>query len=128
MTTIPTWWSNIRRFKPEEFTCKCGCGQGPEHMDVDFIRMLDDIRDRAGFPLVVTSGYRCPGHDAAVGGKGNHTTGKAADLACKDGIHRWHLLEAALSVHVPRIGIGKTFIHLDDIGEDNRPAPVIWLY
>lgn len=52
-------------------------------------KVLDPIRSRYGKPINVSSGYRCPVLNAAVGGQKNsqHTTGCAADLVpgSKDG-------------------------------------------
>lgn len=44
--------------------------------------VLDPLREAWGAPIVVTSGYRCPKLNAAVGGaKGSqHTYGQAADI------------------------------------------------
>lgn len=43
---------------------------------------LDDIRERYGRPIIITSGYRCPLLNKKVGGKSNsqHTKAQAADL------------------------------------------------
>lgn len=44
--------------------------------------VLDDLREHCGFPLRVTSGYRCPELNRAVGGAAAsaHQCGLAADL------------------------------------------------
>ena len=44
--------------------------------------VLDPLRARYGKPIKVTSGYRCPVKNAAVGGVANsqHTKGEAADI------------------------------------------------
>lgn len=44
--------------------------------------LLDPIREALGTPVVVTSGYRTPEHNAEVDGAKNshHTTGRAADI------------------------------------------------
>ena len=46
------------------------------------IECLDDIRQRYGSPIIITSGYRCPALNKAVGGKPNsqHVKGQAADI------------------------------------------------
>ena len=46
------------------------------------VNCLDPVRTIYGRPIIVTSGYRCPELNAAVGGVANsqHTTGNAADL------------------------------------------------
>lgn len=43
---------------------------------------LDPIRERWGKPIIVTSGYRCPELNAAVGGAptSQHMKGEAADI------------------------------------------------
>lgn len=47
---------------------------------------LDDIREKLGKPILVSSGYRCPRLNKAVGGVVNsqHQKGFAADLVCDD--------------------------------------------
>jgi zinc D-Ala-D-Ala carboxypeptidase len=44
--------------------------------------LLEVVRAALGFPIYVTSGYRCPALNAAVGGVANsqHMTGQAADF------------------------------------------------
>ena len=48
--------------------------------------VLEPVRERLGRPIIVNSGYRCPIHNAAVGGVANsqHLRGEAADLHCYD--------------------------------------------
>lgn len=48
--------------------------------------VLDPARERLGSPITVTSGYRGPKVNDAVGGvkKSQHLNGQAADLVCKD--------------------------------------------
>lgn len=44
--------------------------------------ILDPLREAWGQPIIVTSGYRCPTLNKAVGGKptSQHTTGEAVDI------------------------------------------------
>lgn len=46
--------------------------------------VLEPARDKLGVPIIVTSGYRCPRLNAAVGGvkSSQHLMGQAADLVC----------------------------------------------
>ena len=71
----------------EEFRCKC-CGQVafPENIEALVENVLDPAREKLGAPIVVNSGYRCPKHNAAVGGVTNsqHMKGEAADIRCTD--------------------------------------------
>lgn len=46
------------------------------------IEQLDELRRLYGHPIIITSGYRCPQLNKAVGGKPNsqHVKGQAADI------------------------------------------------
>ena len=74
----------LRHFFATEFRCKCGCGAGIEQMHPDLLMMLDELRDRAGIPLVLSSAYRCEAHNRKVGGvnASAHTRGYAVDIKC----------------------------------------------
>lgn len=76
--------TDTKNFKVSEFACKCGCGNKVQQK---LINMLQVIRDEAGIPIHVNSGYRCPAHNAKVDGvKGSqHTLGVAADISCSKG-------------------------------------------
>lgn len=115
-------------FTEDEMRCKCGCGKC--EMDEDFMEHLEAAREYGGHPFVITSGYRCEKHDKEVGGAGNHSAGKAVDIAFKDGKEAYGLLQDLNDAEVgfKRIGIsfkGK-FIHVDDVPD--RPTPCLWTY
>ena len=84
----------LRHFSPVEFRCKCGCGAGMEKMDADLLHLLDEARDLAGTPFSLTSAYRCPKHNKAVGGvpTSAHTRGYAVDIRCVDSHSRFVIL------------------------------------
>ena len=46
--------------------------------------LLEQVRTRLGAPVIVSSGYRCPELNEAVGGRPNsqHLTGQAVDFIC----------------------------------------------
>ena len=71
-------------FTEKELACKCGvCGKGAADMSPSFMAKLEAIREACGFPLPVTSGFRCQAHNAKVSGTGlhgPHTTGHAVDI------------------------------------------------
>jgi len=72
-------------FSREELQCKCGCGNigGFVTNLKRLVNTLEVLRTLAGNkPVVITSGYRCPDHNDAVGGVKNsfHTQCLAADL------------------------------------------------
>ena len=75
----------MKWFKLGEIACRC-CGQLPtsmrENIEALVSEVLDPARERLGRPVVVNSGYRCPKHNAEVGGVANsqHMKGEAADV------------------------------------------------
>jgi uncharacterized protein YcbK (DUF882 family) len=115
----------LRYFKPAEFACPC-CGA--DEMDAAFVRRLDEVRHVVGEPLKVNSGRRCPKHNKRRGGVpgGAHTKGLAADLHATTGSLRFKIVNAAILLEVRRIGIAKTFVHLD--ADPDAPQGVVWLY
>ena len=78
---------DTKNFKVKEFACK-HCGENK--IDQRVLTMCQTIREALGVPVHVNSGYRCPTHNANVGGvKGSqHTLGKAADLSCSLGAQK----------------------------------------
>ncbi len=104
-------------------------------MQEAYLIEADRLRHRYGKPLIVTSGYRCPVHNAAVshtGRTGPHTTGQAADFRVDRG-DAYRLLKVALEMGFTGIGIqqkgGGRFIHLDTLpNDDGQPRPTIWSY
>lgn len=98
-------------FKPSEFACKC-CGS--IGINPDFVKMLEEAREVAGVPFVITSGYRCQKHNKAVGSTStNHTSGKAADIKATDGPTRGKILRGLYLAGFKRVGVAKDFIHAD---------------
>jgi len=115
-------------FKPAELECKCGCGGT---VDPRFHSFLNRVREVSGVPMVLSSAFRCEAHDKAEGGKGAHTTGKAADVLCS-GREAYKIMKAAISLGCTGIGVSqkgdhsKRFLHLDVTEGETRPW--IWSY
>jgi len=112
-------------FKPEEFACPC-CGEN--NINPLLVEKLNAARCRFGKPIVITSGFRCKAHNETVGGSptSSHLKGLAVDIACDNSLDRFELLSALLGVGFQRIGVAKTFIHVDlDLTKSHRVA---WLY
>ena len=67
-------------FKLREFECRC-CRK--VMLSPGLLERLQALRALWGKPVVITSGYRCPSHNHAVGGVPNslHLKGRAADIA-----------------------------------------------
>lgn len=70
-------------FNRSEFACSCGCGF--DTVDAALVEALEVIRVHFGQPITVSSGARCPEHNAAIGGadKSQHKKGRAADIVVK---------------------------------------------
>jgi uncharacterized protein YcbK (DUF882 family) len=71
-------------FNSSEFECSCTkCVD--QFIEQDLIDKLEKVRELYGKPIVITSGYRCPDHNKAVGGKNNstHMSGMAVDICPK---------------------------------------------
>ena len=111
-------------FDEHEFACHCDRhgvdAEGHPILDhiIDkrLVDVLDRIRERLGVPITVNSGYRCPEHNAEVGGVSDsqHVLGTAADITY-DGIDIDRLAEIAEECGAD--GIGKyyyqDFVHID---------------
>ena len=115
----------LQYFKLSEFECPC-CGAN--EMKTEFVERLDRARDLAGVPFRINSGYRCREHNKAVGGKpsSSHLIGWAADIACLTSSARLKIVRALLDVGFDRIGVAKTFIHVDS--DPTKPPGVMWTY
>lgn len=93
---------------------------------INFVMLLDDARDLAGVPFIITSGYRTAQQDAELGAQPNgaHTKGLAVDLRCRDSRTRYLIINALLKTGFRRIGDEKDHIHVDmDATKDQN---VIW--
>lgn len=68
-------------FSEAEFACRC-CGM--VMVQPELINKLEHLRQLAGAPVLVNSGYRCPAYNRAVGGAANsyHMQGMAAGIRC----------------------------------------------
>ena len=75
----------MKHFTYKELCCKC-CGRLPpeakENLESLVNNVLDPVRELYGSPIHVSSAFRCPLHNAAVGGvaKSQHIAGEAADI------------------------------------------------
>ncbi len=100
-----------------------------------FMQRLQALRDRMGFALTVTSGYRSPAYDGSMGGAGVHPTGRAVDIEIA-GERAFLLFAAAFDLGFTGVGSKQSgpwpgrFIHLDDlpIGDESHPRPRHWTY
>ena len=117
----------LKHFKYEEFASPDLPDSG-YLMDSTFVGMLDNARKSSSVPFKINSAYRSEKHNQRVGGKKNssHLVGKAADISCTDSRSRWIIISALQKAGFNRIGIAKTFIHVDS--DEDKAADVIWTY
>lgn len=115
---------DLKFFKISEFSCKC-CGYN--NINKNFVKKLDEARSEAGIPFFINSGCRCEKHNKEVGGKpgSSHIKGLSADIFCVESTKRLKIIKALLNAGFERIGIAKTFIHIDI---DSEKQKGIWLY
>lgn len=90
---------------------------------------LDPIREKCGFPITVTSGYRCEKLNKKVGGVSNsqHVKGEAADLIGKNDEQTRKIFEVAKSLgnfdqllFEKNVSSGKKWVHISYKKTGNR--------
>ena len=112
-------------FTPIELTPFEPCpGAGAGHISVWRSWLaLEGVRAEMGAPLLITSGHRCRGWNAAVGGAplSQHKS-IAADVVLS-GHDRFALLAAAERAGFTGFGLARTFLHID-----RRARPARWFY
>jgi len=111
---------------PLLFNCPCGeCHYSPS---TTLINRLNEAREEAGIPFIVTSGPRCPHYNAHIKGAtySEHIDGDGADISCTDSRTRSKIINAALKVGFTRIGVARSFIHLGVSPSNDQD--VIWVY
>ena len=112
------WWRNIRYFSRKEFACKCGryCDGYPAQMQRGVVELADRARDELKGVGFVSSGLRCPQHNADVGGVSDsrHLIGKAIDLRIEGKSARQTLTWAQKQPEVRyAYAIDTNYVHMD---------------
>ena len=101
-------------FRVREFACSDG--SDPIFIDSELVTILQKIRTHFGKSVTITSAYRTPGHNKAVGGTAysQHLYGKAADIKVK-GVTPKKVAAYAETLLKNKGGIGtySTFTHID---------------
>lgn len=84
-------------------------------LDRHLVEMLDNAREYAGIPFIITSGLRTPEHSESVGGSKSdaHTRGLAVDLRCADSVSRFLIVGSLLQAGFVRIGVKSNHVHAD---------------
>ena len=115
-------------FNSKEFDCKgkyCNCGGNGDKISLILIQCLEQLRsDCGGYPLIVSSSYRCPAHNSSIPGSAlnsQHTKWTAADILVPSGLSfeefKWYVENTVTKNGYKFDGIGEYkwdgFIHLD---------------
>lgn len=123
----------LRYFKLSEFDSPDEPGSGAKNMDYGFLAMLDEARHFSGVAYKITSGYRTAAHQQHLTEQGYktsktsaHLQGYAADIYARSNHVRMMVLMGLLKAGFNRIGIGRTYIHVDD--HPGKRPDVVWLY
>lgn len=108
----------------------CDCGEETAYrVNPRLLELLDQLRENVGGPLELSCAYRCPAHNAAVGGVeySQHVLGNAADIIVPD----WLTIDQFLwyTQQLPFDGRGvyrdSGFIHCD-VREGGIGAGYYW--
>ena len=105
-------------FIAKEFDCSCSeCNE--TLIDLDHVAKLQQLRHDLGSSIHITSAYRCPAHNAAVGGAKNsqHKLGTATDIVVS-AMDPNEVADACEKFD----GLGRydTFTHIDSRGSSAR--------
>ena len=124
-------WKYFDVFK-DGMACPCGCGFGsnPAEFNHYLVTQLDLLREMWSAPIRLTSAARCEKHNEAIGGEKNSAHLPDADSQCRavdiaapfGSFDRKRFILMANRCGFQRIGIGKTFVHVDVAAEHGSPG------
>ena len=127
-----------KNFSVDEMKCHCGCGE--DSMDMDFMDILQNIREDMNRPLKISSGVRCAEHNSVVSSTGifgphvpRSDGTKASDILIS-GADALRLVDIARKHGISGVGISqrgehaKRFIHIDTLSDEKHPRPTMWSY
>ena len=127
-----------KNFSVNEMKCHCGCGE--DSMDMDFMSILQNIREDMNRPLKISSGVRCAEHNSVVSSTGIYgphvprTDGTKASDILISGADALRLVDIARKHGISGVGISqrgphpKRFIHIDTLSDEKHPRPTMWSY
>ena len=119
---------DLTYFSRSEFSCQY---TGENKIEDSLLLKIDELRERCGFPFIITSGYRSLAHPIERAKKtntGTHAQGIAADIKVIDGVQRFKIVEEAIKMGFTGIGVASNFVHVDIRSLDTNESPVMWTY
>lgn len=92
------------------------------------VSLLKSAQALCGFQFLITSGFRSRSYELSKGrsGSSSHCKGLAVDIGVNDSYERYKVLLSLGFLGAPRLGVGKTFIHIDI--DETKPNPIMWTY
>ena len=119
---------DLTYFSRSEFSCQY---TGENKIEDSLLLKIDELRERCGFPFIITSGYRSLAHPIERAKKtntGTHAQGIAADIKVIDGVQRFKIVAEAIKMGFTGIGVASNFVHVDIRSLDTNESPVMWCY
>lgn len=95
-----------------EVACKCGCSMIPTKEMLD---KFDEIREKFGKPIHISSGFRCEKQNKKIGGsaKSNHCSGLAIDVVRTDSLEDFIVKNLeTLNIYIEDLKSTPTWIHI----------------
>lgn len=100
--------------------------------------VLDPLREAWGKPLTVTSGYRCPALNKAVGGSrtSQHITGQAADISTGNIVDNARLFHLIIDSKLPfdqlifekgDINVGPAWVHVSYRSDGKNRRQILYM-
>lgn len=100
--------------------------------------VLDPLREAWGKPLTVTSGYRCPALNKAVGGSrtSQHITGQAADIITGNIVDNARLFHLIIDSKLPfdqlifekgDINVGPAWVHVSYRSDGKNRRQILYM-
>jgi uncharacterized protein YcbK (DUF882 family) len=112
-------------FQDVEMKCSCGCNN--TIMNTVFMVKLEEARVISDTSYTITSGFRCLQHPESIKRPtSSHTMGRAADIHTPTSRKRSLVLEGLREAGFNRIGIGESFVHVDD--DPDKEPHLTWTY
>jgi len=105
-------------FTPKDVDCNCGCGYSL--INRELLDMLEEARKLACVKFIINSWCRCQKYNDNLPNSvpnSAHIRGLAVDISAK--LNKQIILKSLRQAGFKRIGIAKTFIHVDI--DPNKP-------